>query len=125
MDRWKVPNLINIIYPHQKLTLRSYVVPIDALDKTSAVQTIDESEVLWDNFSRYYAENERTIRRASQLDIVKGARNPKELKREMEAATFLENSKTILQGLQFLSGLHPTLGRAPIPWLLLASVVEH
>ncbi|KAJ2916923.1 hypothetical protein MD484_g3503, partial [Candolleomyces efflorescens] len=69
---------------------------------------------LWDSFDRYYIENEKTIMEAAQLDMTEVGQGSSKKAIRYEAATtsFLENSKMILHGLQFLSEIHPAISVA-------------
>ncbi|RXW12511.1 hypothetical protein EST38_g13340 [Candolleomyces aberdarensis] len=69
---------------------------------------------MWDSFDRYYIENEKVIMGAAQLDMTEVGQgsSKKALRYEAAMTSFLENSKTILHGLQFLSEIHPAISVA-------------
>ncbi|KAJ3526594.1 hypothetical protein NMY22_g10101 [Coprinellus aureogranulatus] len=64
---------------------------------------------LWDSFDRYYADNEKAIMEASKLDVLEIASSKKGVQKDAVVTSFLEHSKTILNGLQFLSEIHPAI----------------
>ncbi|KAJ2920857.1 hypothetical protein H1R20_g16237, partial [Candolleomyces eurysporus] len=74
----------------------------------------EEWDELWDSFDRYYIENEKVIMAAAQLDLTEVGQgsSKKALRYEAAMTSFLENSKTILHGLQFLSEIHPAISVA-------------
>jgi hypothetical protein len=66
---------------------------------------------LWDSFDRYYIENEKAIMEAAQLDMTELGQgsSKKAIRYDAAMTSFLENSKMILHGLQFLSEIHPAI----------------
>ncbi|KAJ2935948.1 hypothetical protein H1R20_g1144, partial [Candolleomyces eurysporus] len=89
-----------------QLTVSEHLEDAAALNRTPK-----EWGELWDCFDRYYIENEKVIMEAAQLDMTElGQASSKKASRYEDAMTsFLENSKTIVHGLQFLSEIHPAI----------------
>ncbi|KAF6748146.1 hypothetical protein DFP72DRAFT_1174531 [Ephemerocybe angulata] len=81
-------------------------------ERTAIMANPSQVNQLWDSFDRYYCDNEKTIMEAAQFDILEIGSSKKSTRYEAAMTSFLENSKTILHGLQFLSQLHPAIGVA-------------
>ncbi|KAF8912079.1 hypothetical protein CPB84DRAFT_751308 [Gymnopilus junonius] len=89
-----------------------YEEPYSSLHLTPSSTIEENEEQVWQDLSRFYAENEQTIERAITFNVAAGSKDADPSELNIAIDTFVETTKVILDGLVMLGNIHPILGVA-------------